>query len=116
MEARANVVQPMQSARSRYYDPSRRSFYHDSERDGVGNSAGADCRQQVGSVQLAMFANPGGLEQIAEHVSLDDCFWRSDSLARGRSEGLVPFNRVLEQSNVSVVDEFIQMILAQALI
>ena len=71
--------------------------------------------QQVGSIQLATFANPGGLNSIGQNLFLATTA-SGDAVVGtpGGSEGIGTLQQgVLEQSNVSVVDEFIQMILAQ---
>jgi len=64
---------------------------------------GQTAAQQVGSLQLALFNNPGGLNSTGKNLFL-----------AGGSEGLGSIEQgMLEQSNVSVVDEFVQMIVAQ---
>ncbi len=70
---------------------------------------------QVGSIQLANFQNPGGLNSIGQNLFLPTTA-SGDPIAGtpGGSDGLGSLQQgMLEQSNVSVVDEFIQMILAQ---
>jgi flagellar basal-body rod protein FlgG len=76
---------------------------------------GQTAAQQVGSVQLAMFANPGGLNSIGKNMFLATTASGDPIVGTpGGSEGLGTLQQgFLEQSNVSVVDEFIQMILAQ---
>lgn len=71
--------------------------------------------QQVGQIQLAMFANPGGLNSIGQNLFLPTTA-SGDALlgTPGGSEGLGTIQQgALEQSNVNVVEEFVQMILAQ---
>ncbi len=71
--------------------------------------------QNVGQIQLAMFANPGGLSSMGNNLFVNTTA-SGDAIvgAPGGTEGLGTLQQgVLEQSNVSVVDEFIQMILAQ---
>src|SRR5712671_1781902 len=66
--------------------------------------------QQVGSVQLATFANPGGLNSVGNNYFLET----TASGTPGGTEGLGSIQQgVLENSNVDVVGEFIQMIVAQ---
>jgi flagellar basal-body rod protein FlgG len=70
---------------------------------------------QVGSIQLASFANPGGLNSVGQNLFLATTASGDPTVGNpGGAEGLGTLQQgVLEQSNVSVVDEFIQMILAQ---
>jgi flagellar basal-body rod protein FlgG len=76
---------------------------------------GQDAAQQVGSLQLALFPNPGGLNSIGKNLFLATTASGDPIVGTpGGSEGLGSIQQgVLEQSNVSVVEEFIQMILAQ---
>ena len=71
--------------------------------------------QQVGNIQLATFANPGGLNSVGQNLFLATTASGDPVIGTpGGSEGLGTLQQgTLEQSNVSVVDEFIQMILAQ---
>ncbi len=71
--------------------------------------------QQVGSIQVATFANPGGLNSVGQNLYLATSASGDPVIGTpGGAEGLGSLQQgVLEQSNVSVVDEFIQMILAQ---
>jgi len=71
--------------------------------------------QQVGSIQVAMFPNPGGLNNIGKSLMIATTA-SGDAIVGtpGGSEGLGTIEQgVLEGSNVSVVEEFVQMILAQ---
>jgi flagellar basal-body rod protein FlgG len=70
---------------------------------------------QVGSIQLALFPNPGGLISDGENLF-------SPTLSSGQpvvgtpggADGLGTLQQgMLEQSNVNVVDEFVNMILTQ---
>jgi flagellar basal-body rod protein FlgG len=76
---------------------------------------GQTSAQQVGSVQLALFPNPGGLNSIGKNLFLATTASGDPVIGTpGGSEGLGAIEQgVLEQSNVNVVEEFIQMILAQ---
>jgi flagellar basal-body rod protein FlgG len=76
---------------------------------------GQQAAQQVGSIQLALFPNPGGLNSIGKNLFLATTA-SGDPIAGtpGGSDGLGTIQQgYLEQSNVDVVEEFIQMILAQ---
>ncbi len=71
--------------------------------------------QQVGNIQIATFANPGGLNSIGKNLFLATTASGDPTIGTpGGAEGAGTLQQgVLEQANVSVVDEFIQMILAQ---
>ncbi|MGB8885557.1 MAG: flagellar basal-body rod protein FlgG [Candidatus Korobacteraceae bacterium] len=71
--------------------------------------------QQVGSIQLATFQNPGGLNSVGANMYLATTASGDPIIGSpGGADGLGTLQQgVLEQSNVNVVDEFIQMILAQ---
>jgi flagellar basal-body rod protein FlgG len=71
--------------------------------------------QQVGSIQLATFANPGGLSSVGSNYFLETTASGNPVVGTpGGSEGLGQIQQgILENSNVDVVGEFIQMILAQ---
>jgi len=71
--------------------------------------------QQVGTIQLANFQNPGGLNSIGGNLYLATTASGDPIVGTpGGSDGLGSLQQgMLEQSNVNVVEEFIQMILAQ---
>jgi flagellar basal-body rod protein FlgG len=71
--------------------------------------------QQVGILQLAMFTNPGGLNSVGNNIYMATTASGEPVIgAPGGSEGLGSIQQfMLEQSNVNVVDQFVQMILAQ---
>jgi len=71
--------------------------------------------QQVGNIQLAYFSNPGGLNSVGKNLFLATTSSGDPIVGTpGGSEGLGTLQQgMLEQSNVNVVEEFIQMILAQ---
>jgi len=71
--------------------------------------------QQVGIIQLAAFQNPGGLNSIGNNIYLPTTASGDPVVGTpGGSEGLGTIQQgILEQSNVNVVDEFVNMILAQ---
>jgi flagellar basal-body rod protein FlgG len=77
--------------------------------------AGQQAAQQVGSIQLALFPNPGGLNSVGKNLFLSTTASGDPVLGTpGGTDGLGQIEQgYLEQSNVSVVDEFIQMIVAQ---
>lgn len=71
--------------------------------------------QQIGTIQLAMFPNPGGLTSLGKNM-FQPTTASGDAIlgTPGGTEGLGTLQqKALEQSNVNVVEEFIQMILAQ---
>ena len=71
--------------------------------------------QQVGSIQTAMFVNPGGLNSVGNNIYLETTASGNPIIGNpGGTEGLGTLQQgMLEQSNVSVVDEFVEMIVAQ---
>jgi len=71
--------------------------------------------QQVGSIQLATFPNPGGLSSVGNNYFLETTASGNPIVGTpGGTEGLGTIQQgALENSNVDVVGEFIQMILAQ---
>ena len=76
---------------------------------------GQQAAQQVGNIQLAIFANPGGLNSVGKNLFLATTASGDPTLGTpGGTDGLGEVQQgFLEGSNVSVVDEFIQMIVAQ---
>jgi len=76
---------------------------------------GQTAASQVGNIQLALFPNPGGLNSVGKNLFLATTASGDPILGTpGGSEGIGTLQQgYLEQSNVSVVEEFIQMILAQ---
>jgi len=71
--------------------------------------------QQVGTIQLATFANPGGLNSVGSNLFLETTASGNPIVGTpGGAEGLGTIQQgAVENSNVDVVGEFIQMILAQ---
>jgi flagellar basal-body rod protein FlgG len=71
--------------------------------------------QQIGTIQLASFQNPGGLNSIGNDIYLQTTASGNPTVGTpGGTDGLGTINQyMLEQSNVNVVDEFVNMILAQ---
>jgi len=70
---------------------------------------------QIGSIQLAMFPNPGGLNSVGNNLFLATTASGDPIVgAPGGAEGLGTLQQgFLEQSNVDVVQEFVDMILSQ---
>lgn len=77
--------------------------------------AGQTAAQQVGTLQLALFNNPGGLNSPGGNLLLATTASGDPIVGPpGGSEGLGSVVQgMLEQSNVSVVNEFVNMIVAQ---
>jgi flagellar basal-body rod protein FlgG len=71
--------------------------------------------QQVGAIQLATFANPGGLNSVGQNLSQPTTASGDAILGTpGGSDGVGSIQQgFLEESNVSVVTEFVNMIIAQ---
>jgi flagellar basal-body rod protein FlgG len=71
--------------------------------------------QTVGTLQLATFANPGGLSSVGSNYFLETTASGNPIVGTpGGTEGLGTIQQgALEASNVDVVGEFIQLILAQ---
>lgn len=70
---------------------------------------------KVGTVQLASFANPGGLNSVGGNIYLATTA-SGDAIVGtpGGADGLGTVQQnTLEQSNVSVVEQFVEMIVAQ---
>ncbi len=70
---------------------------------------------QLGQIQLASFVNPGGLNSIGSNL-LQATLSSGDAVQAnpGGTEGLGTLQQgYLENSNVDVVSEFVQMVLAQ---
>lgn len=70
---------------------------------------------QLGQIQLATFANPGGLESMGNNLLQETLSSGNPVLGNpGGTEGLGTLQQgYLENSNVDVVTEFVQMVLAQ---
>jgi len=76
---------------------------------------GQTAAQQVGTIQLANFPNPGGLNSVGNNLLLPTTASGDPVVGTpGGSEGLGTIQQgMLEQSNVDLVDEFVQLIVAQ---
>jgi flagellar basal-body rod protein FlgG len=70
---------------------------------------------QVGVIQLASFANPGGLNSVGNNIYLQTTASGNPVVGTpGGPDGLGTIQQgMLEQANVNTVDEFVNMILAQ---
>lgn len=77
--------------------------------------SGQTAASQVGSIQLAMFPNPGGLNTVGNNLYLATTASGDPIVgAPGAAEGLGTIQQgMLEQSNVDIVQEFVNMIVAQ---
>jgi flagellar basal-body rod protein FlgG len=71
--------------------------------------------QQVGSIQLALFPNPGGLLSLGNNLFFPTTASGQPIVGQpGGADGLGSLQQgMLEQSNVDVVNEFVNMILTQ---
>jgi flagellar basal-body rod protein FlgG len=76
---------------------------------------GQTATSQVGVIQLASFANPGGLNSVGNNIYLQTTASGNPIVGvPGGSDGLGTLQQgMLEQANVNIVDEFVNMILAQ---
>jgi flagellar basal-body rod protein FlgG len=76
---------------------------------------GQTAATQVGSIQTALFINPGGLNSAGNNIYLPTTASGEPIIgAPGGADGLGTLQQgMLEQSNVSVVNQFVAMILAQ---
>lgn len=76
---------------------------------------GQTAASQIGQIQTALFVNPGGLNSVGNNTYLPtEASGQPVVGTPGSSEGLGTLQQgMLEQSNVSVVNQFVAMILAQ---
>jgi flagellar basal-body rod protein FlgG len=76
---------------------------------------GQTAATQVGAIQTALFVNPGGLNSVGDNIYLATTASGQPIVGNpGGAEGLGSLQQgMLEQSNVSVVAQFVAMILAQ---
>lgn len=76
---------------------------------------GQTAASQIGQIQTALFVNPGGLNSTGNNTYLPtEASGQPVVGTPGSSEGLGTIQQgMLEQSNVSVVNQFVAMILAQ---
>ena len=78
-------------------------------------SPGRTAAQLAGQIQLATFANPAGLNSIGRNLYLPTDASGDPTVGNpGGQEGMgTLLQGYIEQSNVSVVEEFINLIVAQ---
>ena len=88
---------------------------HHPVRRGERNIAGQQNPTQLGQIQLATFANPGGLDSVGSNLLIPTLSSGDAVLGDpGGTEGLGTLQQgYLENSNVDVVGAFVQMVLAQ---
>ena len=69
----------------------------------------------MGSIQLATFANPGGLNSVGNNTYLATAASGDATVGTpGGTDGIGTLQQnTIEDSNVSVVEQFVQMIVAQ---
>ncbi len=70
---------------------------------------------KVGTIQTALFANPGGLNSVGNNIYLPTTASGDATVGTpGGTEGLGTVQQnMVESSNVSVVEQFVEMIVAQ---
>ncbi|HSU88348.1 MAG TPA: flagellar hook-basal body complex protein, partial [Terriglobia bacterium] len=75
---------------------------------------GQAAAQQVGTIQIANFQNPSGLNGIGRNLFLPTSASGTAATGAPGENGLGRLNQgFLEQSNVNVVEEMVNMIVAQ---
>jgi flagellar basal-body rod protein FlgG len=76
--------------------------------------AGQASAQQIGTIQLSSFQNPSGLSGIGGNLFLETSASGTATTGTPGENGIGRINQgFLEQSNVSVVEEMVNMIVAQ---
>jgi flagellar basal-body rod protein FlgG len=76
--------------------------------------AGQNAAQQVGTIQLANFQNPGGLNPIGGNLAMSTTASGDAITSAPGQNGLGTISQgFLEQSNVDIVKEMVNMIVAQ---
>lgn len=76
--------------------------------------AGDEVPQQIGQIEIARFINPAGLSATGHNLYIETAASGSPITGTPASEGLGRVDQgSLEGSNVSVVDEMVNMIMAQ---
>ena len=77
-------------------------------------AAGQAAPTQVGSIQLANFISPSGLQSMGENLYLETASSGSPTVGQAGSNGLGSLNQgYVETSNVNVVEELVSMIQTQ---
>ena len=70
--------------------------------------------QNVGQIELARFVNPGGLKAVGKNLFLETPASGAPIVAEPGDEGMgTTIQTILEMSNVQVVEEMVNMIVAQ---
>ncbi len=83
-------------------------------KDGTVTASVAGVSQSVGAIQLANFANPAGLNAVGGNLLLATTASGDATTGAPGEDGLGQINQgMLENSNVSVVEEMVNMIIAQ---
>jgi len=83
-------------------------------KDGTVTASVAGASQSVGTIQLANFANPAGLNAVGGNLLLATTASGDATTGAPGEDGLGQINQgMLENSNVSVVEEMVNMIIAQ---
>jgi len=68
----------------------------------------------VGQLQLARFVNPGGLKAVGKNLFLETAASGAPQIANPGEAGMgTTIQGILELSNVQVVEEMVNMIVAQ---
>ncbi len=76
--------------------------------------AGDNVAAEIGSIQLARFINPAGLSSVGKNLLVTTAASGEEILGTGGEDGFGTLAQgYLEMSNVSVVDEMVNMITAQ---
>lgn len=76
--------------------------------------AGSATPTQVGTIQLANFTNPGGLQALGENLFVETASSGAPQVNQPGSNGLGALNQgFVETSNVSVTEELVNLITAQ---
>lgn len=76
--------------------------------------AGSTTPQQVGTIQLANFVNPAGLQARGENLFLETASSGAPQVNQPQTNGLGGLNQgFVETSNVSVTEELVNLITAQ---
>jgi flagellar basal-body rod protein FlgG len=83
-------------------------------KDGTVTATVAGVAQQVGTLQLANFANPAGLDPVGSNIFKVTTASGDAITGAPGEDGIGNVNQgFLENSNVSVVEEMVGMIIAQ---
>ncbi len=70
--------------------------------------------EEIGQIELARFINPGGLRAVGKNLFLETAASGAPIVGNPGDEGLGQVHQgILEMSNVQVVDEMVNLIIAQ---